>query len=42
MGTILKNYFGYTDHSHVYAHTYADIHYFRKDPRFTPPKPMEC
>ena len=39
--TILKNYFGYTDHSHVCAHTYADIHYFRKDPADIPPKPME-
>ena len=38
---ILKNYFGYTERSHFSAHTYADIHYFRKDPKYTPPKPME-
>lgn len=39
--TILKNYFDYTDHSRICAHTCAEIHYFRKDPADTPPKPME-
>ena len=39
--TILKNYFGYSDHSRICAHTFADIHYFRKDPEDIPPKPME-
>ena len=39
--TILKNYFGYTDHSRVCAETHAEIHYFRKDPADMPSKPME-
>ena len=39
--TILKNYFDFTEHSHFVANTYADIHYFRKDPDDIPPKPME-
>ena len=40
--TILKNYFDFTEHSHFVANTYADIHYFRKDPSDLPPKPMCC
>ena len=40
--SIPKHYFGYTDHSHVCAHTYADIYYSQKNPAFTPPKPMEA
>lgn len=40
--TILKNYFGFTEHSHFVAKTYAEIHYFRKDPNCIPPKSMDC
>lgn len=41
MLTILKKHFDYKDDSPIVAHTYANIHYFRKDPDFAPPKPME-
>ena len=38
--TILKNYFDFTERSHFVVNTYADIHYFRKDPSNLPPAPI--
>lgn len=35
--TILKNHFGYKDNSHLVAHTYCHVDYFRKDPGKTGP-----
>ena len=35
--TILKNYFGYKDNSHLVAHTYCHVDYFRKDSGKTGP-----
>ena len=30
--TILKNHFGFKENSHLVAHTYCEVDYFRKDP----------
>ena len=30
--TLLKNHFGFKDNSHLVAHTYCEVDYFRKDP----------
>ena len=38
---ILKNHFGYTERSHFFIRTYSNVHYFKKDPNFVRPKPME-
>ena len=32
MTTILKNHFGFKENSHLVAHTYCEVDYFRKDP----------
>ena len=39
---ILTKHFGITEASRIVANTYANIHYFRKDPDDIPPKPMCC
>ena len=31
--TILKNHFGFKENSHLVAHTYCEVDYFRKDPK---------
>lgn len=32
IATILKNHFGFKENSHLVAHTYCEVDYFRKDP----------
>ena len=38
--TILKHHFGFKDNSHLVAHTYCEVDYFRKEPEDMLPKPI--
>ena len=39
--TILKNHFGFKENSHLVAHTYCEVDYFRKDAAGERIKPMK-
>lgn len=39
--TILKNHFGFKENSHLVAHTYCEVDYFRKDPADARPQQLK-
>ena len=39
IATILRNHYGFKENSHLTAHTYCQVDYFRKDPDDSVPKP---
>ena len=41
ISTILKNHFNFKENSHLVAHTYCEVDYFRKDPADARPQQMK-
>lgn len=41
ISTILKNHFGFKENSHLVAHTYCQVDYFRKDPSDSSPEQLK-
>lgn len=41
IATILRNYFDIKDNSHIVAHTYCEVDYFRKDPADARPQQVK-